>query len=53
MGLAGLNGVGWITCKKSEQTSVYVAYGENMNVHVHKNRATSRHSSQRRNIPEN
>ena len=40
-----LDGVGWSTFKnRSKQVRVRVAYRENMNVHVHKNMATSRRS---------
>ena len=38
--------------KWSKQVRVCVAYGENMNVHVHKNSATSRRSGQHRDVPE-
>ena len=37
-----LDGVGWSTSKnQSKQVRVCVTYRENMNVYVHKNRATS------------
>ena len=48
-------GWGWLKHlqkKWSKQVRDCFAYGENMNVHVHKNRATSRRLGQRRNFPE-
>ena len=44
-----LDGVGWSTCKKwSKQVRVLVAYRENMNVHIHKNKVTLRRSREHR-----
>ena len=48
-----LDGVDWSTCKnRSKQVRVRVAYEENMNDLVHKNKVTSRCSGQRRDVPE-
>ena len=42
-----LDGFSWSTCKKwSKQVRVCVAYGENINVPVHKNREMSRRSQE-------